>query len=110
SREQLAQLVVDTLPESRRFLAPYVATAMRDYLGKYDGRIFLEMALAEGVPLEVTVPERGNRTYEIRVKLQPGDPMRAEYVPIADAERVRPGAEWHVAVNADHEVQKFNDV
>ena len=113
SREQLGQLVVDALPDNHELFRgdefrDSVKRAVRDYLGKYDGRIFLEMALAEGAPLKVAVPGRRDRTWEIRVKLQPGDPMRAEYVPLADAERVPPGREWHVAVNADHEVQKFN--
>ncbi|RFS45559.1 hypothetical protein D0Q02_15765 [Micromonospora craniellae] len=110
-----AQNVAETLPDTYRALAPHVHQAVMRFLESYDSRIFMEMALAEGVPLTVSVPApkrrrwlpQHDRTFSIRFKVDPGDPRLAEYVPLVAAGRPAPGLEWHIPVNADHEVQAF---
>ena len=131
---EVAAVVVAGLPDGlRELLADPVRDAVLRKLQRYDLRLFVQAMLeqrptaghvertpgtteghfAQQIPdpastrdasLVVTV---GGREYRVAPQLDLGDFDLATHVPPADAERVPPGQEWHVLVNADHEVHNY---
>ena len=105
SGEMVAAAVVAALPDGQRgLLGKAVREAVRRILTRYDPRLFVQAMMEDNAPLRVVV---GGRTYLVKAKLDLGDLGLAAYVPRVDGERMVPGEEWHVLVNADHEVHSF---